>query len=91
MRNTVQLGVFFLPVHDRVVALPHRICLSLCLTSDPCALEPRRQTRGGTDPGCRWIESQYGVAELKKFGHMDVHCSGTTMGTHRGFVVGLRA
>lgn len=36
----------------------------------------------------RWIETQYGAAELKKFGHMDVHCSGTTMGTHRGFVVG---
>lgn len=36
----------------------------------------------------RWIETQYGAAELKKFGHMDVHCSGTTMGTQRGFVVG---
>jgi hypothetical protein len=27
----------------------------------------------------RWIETQYGAGTLKTFGHMDVHCSGTTM------------
>lgn len=39
----------------------------------------------------RWIETQYGAGELKKYGDMSVHCSGTTMGTHRGFVAYTRA
>ena len=39
----------------------------------------------------RWVETIYGAAELRKFYTMDVHCSGTTMGTRRGFVAYTRA